>query len=370
MKVQWLVQKGLTRISNVSREELYFAMGVDKTKPERITCEVNERCNFKCKYCHYWQMPAYANEMSIEEWQKALSSLQSFLGHLTVQFIGGEPFLKKDFVELLEHCHKRGIEWGVITNASALNHHNVERVVNSRPINVDISVDSSIDAVNDDVRGAPGSLRRIERAVQRLRDAREAAGTKFVIRAITTITRQNFRQLPLMASWARQHGFDTVDFHPVHQLPTWSDAIRAELWPTVEEVAEMHGVVEQLVAQKASGLLIETADEKLRSIPAQFLGSIVPTAITGPCRAGMRTFTIKANGDVTSCWEFPVIGNVREAGARDVWTSEHAKVIRRKTVQCPKVGGECANSCLDHRSLKQDIVRGLKLLGGSQRIKS
>ena len=362
MDIPWLIKKGVERISTVSREELYLKMGVDLTRPTSVTCEVNERCNFKCQYCHFWQMPEYAPEISIAEWKVALAGLRSFLGRLHVEFIGGEPFLKQGFIELLEYCRDQGIEWGVITNGSAFTDRNVGRVVAALPTNIDISVDSPDPAVNDLVRGCPGFLNRIEAGLAKLRAERDARSLRLPIRIIVTVTRQNFRQLAGFAGWLKAHGADTVDFHPVHALPLWSEQVRRDLWPTAEEIAELRVVVEELILQRRNGAPIETSEERLRSIPSQFAGAIVPTSIRGQCRTGLRRFAIKAHGDVLSCWEFTPFGNIRHEDAEAIWRGPRAREMRKGTVACSKVGGECANCCLDSRSLKDDVKRGLLLL--------
>jgi MoaA/NifB/PqqE/SkfB family radical SAM enzyme len=367
MDAKFLLRSGVRRLGGMAREGLYLRTGIDATMPESISCEVNERCNYKCRYCHFWRLDDYVNEMTIEEWQRTLLGLQEFLGRCTVQFIGGEPFLKKGFVDLLEFCRQNGIDWGVITNGSALTARISARVAAAHPTNIDISIDSPIDSINDFVRGAPGSLATIEAGVRRLRTARDDGNHHFPIRIKPTITRINFRSLPLLAEWIARCGADTIDFQPVHSVPFWTAAMRAELWPTPEECEEMRVVIGELVQQQKSGAPIETAAERLLSIPDQFLGRTVQTSIPGPCRVSLRKLAIKANGDVRTCWDFAAIGNVRHASPRDIWYGAAARGNRAQTVACPKVGAACANSCNDPRSLRQDIERGLLMLRSTMR---
>jgi len=66
---------------------------------------VTDRCNLRCLYC----MPAKglewlprANLLTFEEIEKLLIVFSS-LGIEKLRFTGGEPFLRKDFMQLLEH---------------------------------------------------------------------------------------------------------------------------------------------------------------------------------------------------------------------------------------------------------------------------
>jgi len=361
MDTRSLVRMGMRRLDSMARETLYLKAGLDWTLPECVHCVVIERCNYKCQYCHFWRLDKY-EEMSIAEWKAALLSLKEFLGTCSVKFSGGEPFLKKGFVDLLEFCREQGIGWSVTTNGFAFESNLTSRVVGAAPTHIDISVDSPINEVNDVVRGAPGSLAKIELGMERLRLERDRAGQRFPIRVKPTITRLNFRSLPRFPEWAKKHGATSIDFTPVHSLPFWTLAMRSELWPTEQECAELRDVVEELISMQGDGAPIETAPSTMRSYADQFLGRDVKPKIPGPCRAGMRDLAISAKGDIVVCWQYEPIGNVRTKSVRDIWYGELGKKVRVETVQCVELGKECANSCKDHRSLAQDISRGIMML--------
>ena len=170
--------------------------------------EVIERCNFKCQYCHYWRYEKYSPEMSIEEWKQALLSLKDFIGRYSIKFVGGEPFLKKGFVDLLEFCHGQALDWGVITNGFAFRSNITPRVVAAGPSNIDISVDSPDAEENDLVRGAPGSLENIEAGIRSLRSERDRVQAKFPIRYQTNNLQNQLPQpaeVRRMAQQARRH---------------------------------------------------------------------------------------------------------------------------------------------------------------------
>jgi MoaA/NifB/PqqE/SkfB family radical SAM enzyme len=358
-----LLRRGLKRVGGIARENIYLKTGVDVTLPESIQCEVIERCNYKCRYCHFWRMKEYADEMTLDEWQRALLSLKSLVGRPSIRFVGGEPFMQKWFVDLLGFCHAEGIDWGVITNGSILGPRVVRAVVAAHPSHIDISVDSAVVSVHDYVRGRPGSLAAINDGIAHLVAERSKASATFPIRIKPTVTRLNFRSLPGLVDWAAQIGADSVDLHPVHLGPYLSTpAMRAELLPSREECEEMRSVMEALIVLQAQGAPIETAPATLRSFPDQFLGQIVKPKIAGPCRTAMRDFIVRANGDTYTCWEYPPIGNVRNMSASEIWRGAVGKDVRKQTLTCPKLGKDCANSCLDHRSLPDEVRRGIMFL--------
>ena len=362
MLLQKLLSRTGKQIVQESLEALYLKTGLDATRPIAIRGQITERCNYRCRYCNFWRQESYPEEMTIEEWQNALLSLKSFIGSYIIQFSGGEPFIKPGFVDLLEFCHREKIGWGVITNGSAFNRRTVERVVAAGPTNIDISVDAATPDIHDFVRGVPGSLDRITRAIELLRSQRQQQDLDFPIRLKPTVHRLNFRYLPQLVEWAQQVGASTIDFSPVRTLLHPSE-IETELWLNDrKDIETLRDVVETLVTMKQQGAPIETSTGKLRGLPDHFAGNSVYHGVS-PCRVGLRQYCIRPTGDVRVCWFYPTIGNVKTQEAKEIWYSHTTQELRSQMVSCTKFGSvACANSCLTHRSFSQEVKRGLLML--------
>ena len=129
MKLATLGELALKHTRNAFAEELYIRGRRDITRPIAVYAIVNERCNYKCRYCEYWRLPNYVEEMTAEEWTRALLSLKEFIGSYHVEFSGGEPFIKKGFLDICRACHENDIQWGVTTNGSAFSEKIVKQVV-------------------------------------------------------------------------------------------------------------------------------------------------------------------------------------------------------------------------------------------------
>jgi radical SAM protein with 4Fe4S-binding SPASM domain len=351
----------MRRVQGIAREQIYLTCGTDFTRPETIRGCVNYRCNFECQYCYSWQRTENA-EMSIAQWQEALLSLRTYIGKYLIQFSGGEPFVKKGFIDLLAFCHAHEIEWGVITNGSVLTRGIVENVAAANPVNIDVSVDSASAVINDEVRGSAGALSKIEAGIQRLADERVKQNRKFLIRIKPTVTKKTFRFLPDLVAWAASHGADSIDFSPVRPEQFWTERHYRDLWPTNSELVELDQVVQELIALRNNGARIETAPEKMLAFVDHFRGLKTYTGVS-PCRAGMRDYYISPTGDVQVCWEYPSIGNVTMQSAKAIWEGAKAREVRSQTVVCNKFATMvCANSCLTHRTLKQEAARLVRIL--------
>jgi radical SAM protein with 4Fe4S-binding SPASM domain len=361
MQLSRLVQLSNQRIKTSGRELLYRQTGLDYTRPLFIRCTLTERCNYRCGYCYHWRQDRYASEMSFVDWTRALISLRDFVHPLVVQFLGGEPFVWPHFLDLVESCRDHDINWGVITNGSAFNPGVVKRLVEAKPVNVDVSVDAADSAVHNKARGISGSLERIELGIGRLIQERDRLGIPFLLRIKCTVHSLNYQNLGALVDWTMRIGASSIDFSPVR---LWREEDKRQLsLRTDEELRLLEKSVRGLLARKHSGQPIETSISKLLGIVGHFKGEMVQHGAPG-CRAGLRDYLIGADGDVRVCDCFSPIGNVKQNTAAEIWQSASARQARQKSLTCETyTSQEVATSCLAHRSLLQDFRRGLRLFG-------
>jgi MoaA/NifB/PqqE/SkfB family radical SAM enzyme len=344
---------------NLGAEEIYLRTGFDHTKPITFYGLVNERCNVKCRYCEYWRLKHYVDEMTIDEWQAALQSVKDFVGSFSINFSGGEPFIKPGFIDLLAWCNNNGISAGVTTNGSALTPRNAAKVVEANPFNVNISVDAPTAQVHDYLRGYPGLFEKLSNGIQYLIAERDRQGIKFPITIKPTVNSKNFRLMPDLVNWANNIGATCVSLQPMDR---WTPETYDELWIEEPELPEFVQVIETLIEMQRNGAPILTPPSILRLFPDNFRGKKAPPEVM-PCRVGMRDFFIRANGLVEVCVHYPPIGNIREQSAQDIWYGTKAGQIRQQTVACDRL---CLITCLSQKSLKDKVNMGLKLLTGQR----
>ena len=60
----------LKHARNAVAESMYLKGLGDVTRPTTVYGIVNERCNYKCRYCEFWRMKEYQDEMSIDQWKE------------------------------------------------------------------------------------------------------------------------------------------------------------------------------------------------------------------------------------------------------------------------------------------------------------
>lgn len=355
MNIPELARIGMTHTRNALAESLYIRTGVDLTRPVTFHALFNERCNCKCRHCEYWRQAEYIPEMTVEEWQKTLLSIREFTGRYAINFSGGEPFIKKGFIDILKFCRDNDILAGVTTNGALLNEKNVAAIVAAKPFNLNISVDSTDAARHDHVRGMNGLFERIVKGISLLHKEQEQRKITFPIIIKPTIMSMNFRELPQIVSWALDKGATAVNFQP---LGRWTPETYDELWIEEKDMAEFERVIERLIDMKRSGSPIMNSEEILRLMPASFREEKASPEHL-PCRIGLHEFYIRPDGEVRLCFHFPTIGKTTEMSAREIWTGQKAQNIRQATLKCDKL---CLLTCLSQKSLLNKASQALTIL--------
>lgn len=360
MELSKLSQLAWKHTQNAAAEEIYLRTGYDSTKPITFYGLVNEHCNVKCRYCEYWRLKHYVQEMTIQEWKTALTSVQEFVGAFSINFSGGEPFIKPGFIDLLSWCNSNHISAGVTTNGSALTSRNAAKVVAANPFNVNISVDAPNAGVHDYLRGYTGLFDKLSEGIRFLLAERDRQGKQFPINIKPTVNSKNFRLMPDLVEWAVSIGASCVQLQPMDR---WTRETYDELWIEEPELPELELVIERLIEMQSRGAPILTPPTILRLFPDNFRGKKAPKEVM-PCRVGLRDFFIRADGQVEVCVHYPSIGNIREQSARDLWYGPKAQEIRRQTVACDRL---CLITCHSQKTLKDKVNMGIRLLKGQKR---
>ncbi len=86
----------------------------------RVLWEITNTCNYHCSYCMFsCEAKKYENELTTAEVKRTIKDLKE--NNFTyIKFTGGEPFVRKDMIEILKYAHELGFDMDISTNASLL----------------------------------------------------------------------------------------------------------------------------------------------------------------------------------------------------------------------------------------------------------
>ena len=150
-----------------------------------VALEVTRSCNLACRHCRAEAHPEpFEGELTTGEIKNLLDSFAE-AGSPMVIFTGGEPLLRPDIFELIDHAHKNGLVCACSPNGTLIDAENARKLKEAGVNRCSISIDGPDAKSHDALRGVPGAFEASMRGIRHLREA----GLPFQIN--TTVTRNN-----------------------------------------------------------------------------------------------------------------------------------------------------------------------------------
>lgn len=86
----------------------------------RVLWEITNTCNYHCSYCIFSsESKKYENELTTDEVKRVIQDLKKN-NFSYIKFTGGEPFARKDMLEILKYSSELGFDMDISTNASLI----------------------------------------------------------------------------------------------------------------------------------------------------------------------------------------------------------------------------------------------------------
>ncbi len=150
-----------------------------------IAWEVTRSCNLACRHCRAEAHPhPYEGELDNSEAHALIDTFTS-VGRPIVIMTGGDPLMRPDVFELIEHVKSNGLTCAFSPNGTLLTPQNSQKLKECGVDRCSISIDGADAPSHDSFRGVPGAFEASLRGIGYLRDA----GVPFQIN--TTVTRDN-----------------------------------------------------------------------------------------------------------------------------------------------------------------------------------
>jgi mycofactocin radical SAM maturase len=136
--------------------------------PVNVTWEITEACNLRCRHCLSAELRARRRgELDLGRCRALIDELAR-MEVFQVNFGGGEPFLRDDFLDILRYAHSRGLTTCVSTNGTVLDDTLVDELLRMMaPVYLQVSLDGAYAETNDAIRGL-GTFTRILAGIELL----------------------------------------------------------------------------------------------------------------------------------------------------------------------------------------------------------
>ena len=112
--------------------------------------EISDICNLNCRHCYHQRGESVT--ISIESAEKTLKKLRT-LGTTHIHFLGGEPLMVPNIIDILELAKELGFMTSINTNGMRINESFAQELLKANVDSIMISMDGASKEVNDSIRG-------------------------------------------------------------------------------------------------------------------------------------------------------------------------------------------------------------------------
>jgi radical SAM protein with 4Fe4S-binding SPASM domain len=289
----------------MSLSERLFERTVALRVPLSLHVDLTMRCNERCVHCYRVVEPR--PELTTDE-LRALLDDAARAGALYLTLGGGEVFLRRDLMALVEHAKRRRFDVRLKSNALLVDDAVAARLRALGVRQVDVSLYSADPARHDRITGVPGSLARTLDGVRRLVAAGVTAKLTTPLMAVNSGEVAAIRALA--AALGARCGFDPM-------ITARNDGDRAP--------------VALRIGPRALARVLADPAFRTDAPPA----GTPPDPDELPCGASHNACHVNAYGDVSPCVAMPVVcGNVRETPFAEIWhrsaRMREVRAIRRR----------------------------------------
>ena len=294
-------------------------------RPTQVHLSVTDKCFLPCLHCDIWKNKT--PDLDGEIWSGLIDRLGDWCAPAGMNFVGGEPLLRRDLESLMARAVRNGFEVSFNTNGWLVTDERA-RLISEAGVSIAyVSLDGIDAATVDHSRGREGSFKKAMEAIDRL-DAQP--NPRVVIASI--LHAENAREMAGLLEFVRDRGMQLV-VQPLYQNfgdntydPDWYKT--SELWPKTDAaLAEIDAAVDLLCAERLRGGAVCNAVGQLAAYKQHFRS---PSVDNGhQCRAGHSDLSIDPHGNVRMCYFLDPVATIFDSTPLPlVWDS--ATTLRRR----------------------------------------
>jgi MoaA/NifB/PqqE/SkfB family radical SAM enzyme len=318
--------------------------------PMGAVYEATMRCNLHCEFCYVGDLlnieGEWRQELSLESLARAFPEHAGFQISLT----GGEIFMRKDIMSVLDLFRSKGYACGYLTtNGTIINDERADALADLAAAGFLKHISVSIDGpgeLHDAARGLKGTFERTCAGLRRLQDAARGRHAALRVSINTTVAHESLEALDQMVDVAEELGVDAIGLnHLMYSTPE-------EVAETVRMIgAEDSSVIATFVTPDP-GLDVELVRRKVRSLEEKCRQRNVlfdyrpkvhqpllenyytPGArLEGRCLYPFLHARVSFSGKVYFCPFIRIeVGDLTQASLEEIWNGERYVELRRKLV--------------------------------------
>jgi MoaA/NifB/PqqE/SkfB family radical SAM enzyme len=319
--------------------------------PMGAVYEATMRCNLHCEFCYVGDLlnieGEWRQELSLEALDRAFPERAGFQISLT----GGEIFMRRDIMSVLQLFHSKGYACGYLTtNGTIISQERADALADLAASGFLKHISVSIDGpgeLHDAARGLKGTFERTCAGLRRLQDAARRRHAPLRVSINTTVAQESLDALDEMVDVADELGVDAIGLnHLMYSTPE-------EVAETVRLIGASDASVIATFVTADPGLDVDLVHRKVASLEAKCRKKNVlfdyrpkvhspliknyytPGAkLEGRCLYPFLHARVSFSGKVYFCPFIRVeVGDLTQSTLEDIWNGERYVEMRRRLVE-------------------------------------
>lgn len=284
--------------------------------PIIVCVDVTDQCNYRCLHCYNNSGKASNDLLSDGEILDVIKQIIEFKPTV-ICLCGGEPTLRKNYLQLIEECSKNGVTVNMVSNGSLLDRESLYDIKRAGLNTLQISLDGVNNTQHDTFRGYYGAFEKAVNAIQ--------SGIKSGLRVITSFVpnKMNVRTIGKYLEICYELGISEVRIMPLIPMGRGSK-IDFLLLTSDEYFVLQQEIMKGKDYYLKKGMYIEWGD------PLDHYYRFPYNA-----KLGIRApqLEVKSNGNLTISTYIPiVVGNVRKHSIKEYWEKGYKDIWKNKKV--------------------------------------
>jgi len=238
-----------------------------KRVPVYVQYAVTKKCNLNCNICNSNLSRDKEIDLTLPEIKRLAIILKKIQVSILV-LTGGEPFIRKDIIEIAKIFKTSGLEVRFQSNGFLLTPELVIELHKLGTNGITISLDSLNPEIQDRLTNFKNSHEKIFKALSLI--SQYSSQTKNIYAINTVVSKLNIEELPTLAKFATRMGL-FISFIPLHSTRSNSHFIirknNTELEFSEKDFLVIDRVYSELIEMKKQGYLIYNSSRFLRETP-------------------------------------------------------------------------------------------------------
>ena len=308
-----------------------------------INIEITDKCNLKCKTCGYSKLYSSNNkELSLNDYKTLIKQAKE-MNCLMISYSGGEPFLRKDFTEIVLETLANKIAVHIDSNGVLLNQEIVKKL-NSNKIVISLSLNHSNLDKNDKSRDK-GAYKGVINGINLIK--KYAPNISILLNI--TLTSKNFDNICEIAQLAH-----TLGVFGCNVLPFHDNLQHVNITSKTKSYFDIDNIDKILLKTHLFRFHNKCRELKLKTNSKLFINQILKPELIN-CYNGSVSANIDPFGNLFPCYDYRFNNSVLQNGLKAAWNSNEMILMRKKVNKCKK-------TCLTGNSLEPSICFNWKYL--------